>query len=212
MEVILLERIARLGAIGDVVNVKNGFARNYLIPQSKALRANEANKKVFEAQRAALEAQNQERRAEAEKQAAALQEAVVTVIRQASDDGKLYGSVAVRDVSDALEAEGHQIDRRLIDLNQAIKSLGLYDVTVNLHPEVPVTIKVHVARNADSPIPQELLEEEPAAQELPEEAETPALADSDEAPVEASQEAEKADEEANIAEADSESESVKNAV
>ncbi len=160
MEVILLERIARLGAVGDVVSVKNGFARNYLIPQAKALRANEANKQVFEAQREALESKNADLRAVAQKQAETMQDAVVTVIRQASDDGKLYGSVAVRDVSDALDAEGHKVDRRLIDLNQAIKNLGLYEVTVNLHPEVPVTIKVHVARNADSPIPQELVEDE----------------------------------------------------
>lgn len=163
MEVILLERIARLGGIGDVVKVKNGFARNYLIPQEKALRASKENKDVFESRRDALEAQNNERKAEAQKQADKMQDLVVTVIRQASDDGKLYGSVAVRDVSDALEAEGHQVDRRLIDLNNTIKTLGLYEVSVNLHPEVPVVIKVHVARNADSPIPQELLEEEEAA-------------------------------------------------
>lgn len=163
MEVILLERIARLGGIGDVVKVRNGFARNYLIPKEKALRASDENKALFESRREVLEAQNNERKAAAEKQAATMQDVLVTVVRQASDDGKLYGSVAVRDVSDALEAEGHHVDRRLIDLNQAIKSLGLYEVTVNLHPEVPVVIKVHVARNADSPIPQELMEEpEPA--------------------------------------------------
>ncbi len=160
MEVILMERIARLGGVGDVVNVKNGFARNYLIPTEKALRASKANKELFESRRAALVAQNDERKAEAEKTAANMGDVIVTVVRQASDDGKLYGSVAVRDVSDALEAEGHTVDRRLIDLNQAIKNLGLYEVTVNLHPEVPVVIKVHVARNADSPIPQEMLEED----------------------------------------------------
>jgi large subunit ribosomal protein L9 len=162
MEVILLERIARLGGVGDVVSVKNGFARNYLIPQEKALRASNENKAVFESRRESLEAQNNERKTAAEKQASGMQDVLVTVVRQASDDGKLYGSVAVRDVAEALEAEGHHVDRRLIDLNQAIKSLGLYEVTVNLHPEVPVVIKVHVARNADSPIPQELLEEEEA--------------------------------------------------
>ena len=160
MEVILMERIARLGGVGDVVNVKNGFARNYLIPSEKALRASKANKELFESRRAVLVAQNDERKAEAEKMAASMGEVIVTVVRQASDDGKLYGSVAVRDVSDALEAEGHTVDRRLIDLNQAIKNLGLYEVTVSLHPEVPVVVKVHVARNADSPIPQELLEED----------------------------------------------------
>lgn len=163
MEIILLERISRLGGVGDIVSVKNGFARNYLIPQKKALRASKENKDVFEAQRAAYESQNQERKAAAEVQAQTMNDIIVTVVRQASDDGKLYGSVAVRDVADALAAEGHEVDRRLIDLNQAIKSLGLYEVTVNLHPEVPVIIKVHVARNADSPIPQELLEEEAEA-------------------------------------------------
>lgn len=158
MDVILLERISRLGGIGDVVKVRNGFARNYLIPQKKALRASKENREVFEAQREALEAQNAEAKAQAQTQAETLEGAIVTVVRQASDDGKLYGSVAVRDVADALEAEGHKVDRRLIDLNTAIKNLGLYDVTVNLHPEVPVTIKVHVARNADSPLPKELYE------------------------------------------------------
>ncbi len=159
MEVILLERISRLGAIGDVVNVRNGFARNYLIPQSKALRANKANREVFEAQRDQLEKTNIERRDAAQIEAKKLEGVVVTVVRQASDDGKLYGSVSVRDVSDALEADGHTVDRRLIDLNATIKSLGLYNVTVSLHPEVPVTIQVHVARNADSPLPSEMLEE-----------------------------------------------------
>lgn len=160
MEIILLERISRLGGVGDVVDVKNGYARNYLIPQNKALRANKANKEAFETQRGTLEKQNAERRSEAEAQAKTLEGIIVTVVRQASDDGKLYGSVAVRDVSDAMEAEGHTIDRRLIDLNTAIKNLGVYDVTINLHPEVAVIVRVHVARNADSPLPEELLEEE----------------------------------------------------
>lgn len=166
MEVILLERIARLGGVGDVVSVKNGFARNYLIPTEKALRASNENKALFEGRREALVAQNNERKTAAEKQASSMGDVLVTVVRQASDDGKLYGSVSVRDVSDALEAEGHTIDRRLIDLNQTIKTLGLYEVSVNLHPEVPLMVKVHVARNADSPIPQELLEEEVAAEEV----------------------------------------------
>ncbi len=163
MELILLERIARLGAIGDVVNVKNGFGRNYLIPTGKALRANKKNKEVVEAQKDQLEAQNQVRKGEAQKQASTLDGIVVTVIRQASDDGKLYGSVAVRDVSDALEAAGHKVDRRYIDLNATIKSLGLYEVTIGLHAEVPVKIKVHVARNADSPLPQDMQEADAAA-------------------------------------------------
>lgn len=164
MEVVLLERVARLGNVGDVVDVKGGFGRNYLVPQGKALRATEANKKRIETERAVLEKHNAERKAEAEKQSAKLADVVVTVVRQASEDGKLYGSVAVRDVATALAEAGHVIDARLIDLTETIKSLGLYQVTVSLHPDVPVSVKVHVARNADSPIPQELVEEEaPAA-------------------------------------------------
>lgn len=160
MEVILLERISRLGGIGDVVKVKDGFGRNYLIPFKKALRASDTNKALFESQREGLEKVNAERRAAAQAQAATLEGVVATVIRQASDDGKLYGSVAVRDVAESLEAQGLKIDRRLIDLNTAIKNLGVYEVTINLHAEVPVKIKVHVARNADSPMPQDLVEAE----------------------------------------------------
>ncbi|MAR57126.1 MAG: 50S ribosomal protein L9 [Rickettsiales bacterium] len=161
MEVILLERVARLGGIGDTVKVKNGYGRNFLIPQGKALRASEANIKRFEAQRDVLEKQNQERLSEAKKLADKMEGLIVTVVRQASDDGKLYGSVSVRDIGDAMEAEGFDVDRSAIDLNAAIKSLGLYEVTVSPHPEVPVVVKVHVARNADSPIPQEMLDDEP---------------------------------------------------
>ena len=162
MEVILLERISRLGGVGDVVKVKDGFARNYLIPTKKALRASKDNKAVFESQRETLEKQNLERKAAAEVQAKKLEGVIATVVRQAADDGKLYGSVAVRDVAEALEAQGHKVDRRLIDLNATIKSIGLYDVTINLHPEVPVKVKVHVARNADSPLPQDIVEAEEA--------------------------------------------------
>lgn len=162
MEVILLERISRLGGVGDVVKVKDGFGRNYLIPFKKALRASEDNRKLFESQRAVLEKQNNERKAAAELEAKKLEGVIAVVVRQASDDGKLYGSVAVRDVAEALEAQNVKVDRRLIDLNTAIKSLGLYDVTINLHPEVPVKIQVHVARNADSPLPQDIAEAEEA--------------------------------------------------
>lgn len=159
MEVILLERVARLGAIGDVVSVKPGFARNYLIPQEKALRATKANKQVFEGRRDALAAKDAERKTEAEKLVATLSDVTVTVVRQASEGGQLYGSVAVRDIADALEAEGHTIDRSIINLNEAIKSLGLYQVGIRPHAEVETEIRVHVARNADSPIPEEVLEE-----------------------------------------------------
>ncbi len=160
MEVILLEHVARLGGVGEVVKVRNGFARNYLIPGKKAVRATKENKSFIDSQRDALEKQNQNRKAEAEKIAATMQDVTVTVVRQASEDGKLYGSVAVRDITDALEVEGHTVDRRLIDLRTAIKSLGVFSATVNLHPEVHVDIRVHVARNADSPLPDEMLEQE----------------------------------------------------
>lgn len=156
MDVILLERISRLGSVGDVVKVKNGFARNFLLPQKKALRATDDNKKVFEGKRAVLEKQNNETKAVAEKQAAGMQNLSVSIIRQASEDGKLYGSVAARDVEIALAEAGHKIERRFIDLTTAIKSLGVYEATVNLHPEVHVKVKVQVARNAEGLLAQEL--------------------------------------------------------
>jgi len=156
MDVILLERIARLGSVGDVVKVKNGFARNFLFPQKKALRATEENKKVFEAKRAVLEKQNAESRAVAEKRAAGMQNLSVSIIRQASEDGKLYGSVAVRDVAQALSEAGHEIERRYIDLTTAIKSLGVYEATIHLHPEVSVPVRIQVARNAEGLLSQEL--------------------------------------------------------
>lgn len=166
MEVILLERINRLGAVGDVVKVKPGFARNFLLPLKKALRATDENKKVFEAKRAVLEKQSNDAKKEAEKLAKGMQNLSVTIIRQASEDGKLYGSVAVRDVADALKEAGHTIERRLIDLNTAIKNLGVYEAVVNLHPEVQVPVKVQVARNAESLLAQEL--EAPAKEEAAE--------------------------------------------
>lgn len=168
MDVILLERIARLGGVGDVVKVKNGFGRNFLLPQKKALRATEENKKVFEGRRAVLEKQNAEGKAAAEKLAAGMQNLAVSIIRQAAEDGKLYGSVAVRDIAVALEEAGHKVERRHIDLTTAIKSLGVYEATVHLHPEVSVAVKVQVARNAEGLLAQELAakqaEEAPAAE------------------------------------------------
>lgn len=163
MQVILLERISRLGNVGDTVNVKPGFARNYLLPTKKALRATQENKAFFDAQRDVLERQNADARAAAEKHAAGMQNLSVTVIRQAADDGKLYGSVAVRDIAEALKEAGHDIERRLIDLNSTIKSLGVYNAIINLHAEVQVPLKVHVARNLDSKLPTELDESEEAA-------------------------------------------------
>ncbi|HEY0149209.1 MAG TPA: 50S ribosomal protein L9 [Allosphingosinicella sp.] len=149
MDVILLERIEKLGAIGDVVTVKNGFARNFLLPNGKALRANESNRKVFEANRERIESQNAERRAEAEKESSTIDGVTVQLIRQASNTGQLYGSVSARDLVEALEAEGHKIAKNQIVLNKPIKSIGLQDVKIALHPEVSVTIRVNVARSPE---------------------------------------------------------------
>jgi large subunit ribosomal protein L9 len=149
MEVILLERVEKLGAIGDVVTVKNGFARNYLLPRNKALRANEANRKVFEANKAKIVADNDAKRVEAEAAAKGVDGASVTLIRQASNTGQLYGSVAVRDIVEALVADGKKIAKQQIVLDKPIKSIGVYDVRVALHPEVSVTVKINVARSPE---------------------------------------------------------------
>jgi large subunit ribosomal protein L9 len=149
MEVILLERIEKLGQIGDVVSVKNGFARNYLLPNKKALRANEANRKVFESNRARIEADNAERRSEAEKSAGGVDGKTVQLIRQASNVGHLYGSVSARDIVEALEKEGAKVAKSQIVLDRPIKAIGMHDVRVALHPEVSVTIKVNVARSPE---------------------------------------------------------------
>ena len=149
MDVILLERVEKLGAIGDVVKVKDGFARNFLLPNKKALRANEANRKVFEANRARIESDNANRRGEAEKEAGSFKDASVTLIRQASNTGQLYGSVAVRDLVEALVADGHKVTKSQVVLDKPIKSIGLYTVRVALHPEVTVTVKVNVARSPE---------------------------------------------------------------
>jgi large subunit ribosomal protein L9 len=149
MDVILLERVEKLGAIGDVVKVKDGFARNFLLPNKKALRANEANRKVFEANRARIESENANRRGEAEKEAVSFKDASVTLIRQASNTGQLYGSVAVRDLVEALVADGHKVTKSQVVLDKPIKSIGLYDVRVALHPEVTVVVKVNVARSPE---------------------------------------------------------------
>ncbi|OAN60148.1 50S ribosomal protein L9 [Sphingomonas sp. TDK1] len=149
MEVILLERVEKLGHIGDVVKVKDGFARNFLLPRKKALRANEANRKVFEANRERIEAENATRRVEAEKESKTLEGVSVTLIRQASNTGQLYGSVAVRDLVDVLTADGHKVNKAQIVLDRPIKAIGLYEVRVALHPEVAVTVKVNVARSPE---------------------------------------------------------------
>ena len=149
MDVILLERVEKLGAIGDVVKVKDGFARNFLLPRKKALRANEANKKVFEANRERIVADNAARRTDAEAEAKTLEGVSVTLIRQSSNTGQLYGSVAVRDLVDALVADGHKVDKSQIALDRPIKAIGLHEVKVSLHPEVAVTVKVNVARSPE---------------------------------------------------------------
>jgi large subunit ribosomal protein L9 len=149
MEVILLERIEKLGAIGDVVKVKNGYARNFLLPNNKALRANESNRKVFEANRERIEATNAERRSAAEKDSKGIEGATVQLIRQASNVGQLYGSVSARDLTEALEAQGHKVAKNQIVLDRPIKSIGMQEVKVALHPEVSVTIRVNVARSPE---------------------------------------------------------------
>jgi large subunit ribosomal protein L9 len=149
MEVILLERVEKLGGIGDVVTVKNGFARNYLLPNKKALRANESNRKVFEANRARIEEENASRRSDAEKAAKGVDGKTVQLIRQASNTGQLYGSVSARDIVDALEAEGAKVTKSQVVLDRPIKAIGMHDVKVALHPEVAVTVKVNVARSPE---------------------------------------------------------------
>ncbi|HYD14817.1 MAG TPA: 50S ribosomal protein L9 [Hyphomicrobium sp.] len=149
MEVILLERIEKLGAIGDVVKVKNGYARNFLLPNGKALRANESNRKVFESNRERIEAQNAERRAAAESESKGIDGATVQLIRQASNTGQLYGSVSARDLAELLEAQGHKLAKNQIVLDRPIKAIGMHDVRIALHPEVAVTIHVNVARSPE---------------------------------------------------------------
>ncbi|EQB18399.1 MAG: ribosomal protein [Novosphingobium lindaniclasticum] len=149
MDIILLERVEKLGAIGDVVSVKDGYARNYLLPNKKALRANEKNKKVFEANRAKIEADNAERRSSAEAHSGNVEGKQVVLIRASSNSGQLYGSVSVRDIVDALNEQGAEVSKQMIVLERPIKTIGVFDVRVNLHPEVSVTIKVNVARSPD---------------------------------------------------------------
>jgi large subunit ribosomal protein L9 len=149
MEIILLERIEKLGTIGDVVTVKDGYARNFLLPNKKALRANDANRQVFEANRDRLEAENAARRDEAAKAGANVDGAELVLIRASSNSGQLYGSVNVRDIADALREKGFDINKSQIVLERPIKTIGLFDVRVALHPEVQVTVKTNVARSDD---------------------------------------------------------------
>lgn len=149
MEVILLERIEKLGQMGDVVNVKPGFARNYLLPREKALRATDANKKRFEGQRAQLEAENLKLREEADAVAKKMEGLSVILTRQAGEAGQLYGSVNARDIAAEISAAGFTVSRSQVNLAHPIKTLGLFDLTVNLHPEVSTVVTANVARSAE---------------------------------------------------------------
>ena len=149
MEVILLERISRLGLMGDTVKVKDGFARNFLLPQGMALRANDTNKKKFEGQRAQLEARNLERKSEAAQVAEKLDGKSFIVVRSAGETGQLYGSVSTRDIADLLTAEGFTVNRNQIELNHPIKTIGLTNVAIALHPEVEVTVTLNIARSSE---------------------------------------------------------------
>jgi len=174
MEIILLERVEKLGQIGDVVKVKPGFARNYLLPQKKALRATKANLAVFEKQRAQIEANNLKLKGEAEKIAGRMDDVHIVVIRQAGDTGQLYGSVSARDIAEALTAAGYTISRGQVAIEHPIKTLGLEKVRIRLHPEVSVIVTVNVARSAEEAemqrerggmvVPAALEEEEAAAE------------------------------------------------
>lgn len=149
MDVILLERIAKLGQMGDVVKVRDGFARNFLLPNHKALRATKENKARFDTMKVELEARNLERRKDAEAVAEKLAGQSVVMLRQAGESGQLYGSVSTRDIAEGFTAQGFALDRLQVVLNHPIKTLGVHVVPVTLHPEVEVTVKVNVARNAE---------------------------------------------------------------
>ena len=149
MKVVLLERVENLGAIGDVVTVKDGFARNYLLPRDKARRATSANLKAFELDRVAIEARNEKNKADAQKVADKIDGQTDVMIRQAGETGHLYGSVAARDVAEVIQSEGGKVERSQVVLNTAIKALGVHEVPVRLHPEVRATVKINIARSAD---------------------------------------------------------------
>jgi len=149
MKVILLERVERLGSLGEIVTVKDGFARNYLLPRAKALRATQANMKVFEGQRADIETRNANARAAAAKAGERLDGNFYVMIRQAGDSGQLYGSVSGRDIADAVNAEGGKVDRSMVVLDKPIKTLGVHAIKVRLHAEVTATVSINIARSVD---------------------------------------------------------------
>tara|TARA_R110000787_G_scaffold137458_19_gene250680 strand:- start:15924 stop:16514 length:591 start_codon:yes stop_codon:yes gene_type:complete len=166
MEVVLLERVEKLGQMGDVVTVKPGFARNFLLPQNKALRANKANLAYFESQRVQLEAANLERRKEAEAVAAQVDGREIVMVRQAGESGQLYGSVSARDIADSARETGFMVGRSQVDLNQPIKELGRYNIRIILHPEVDATILINVARSAEDAEAQKIASEQAAEADL----------------------------------------------
>lgn len=149
MQIILLKRIARLGKLGDIVNVKNGFARNFLLPKKKALRATEANKAIFESQRYELEAKNQESKVHAEKTAEVLNDRIFVVVRSAGESGHLYGSVTTKDIAEILANEGFEVARTQIALNNPLKTIGLHNLNIALHSDVVVNIVVNIARSVE---------------------------------------------------------------
>ncbi len=165
MEIILLERIEKLGQMGEVVKVKDGYARNFLLPQKKALRATDENRSMFETQRVQLEAHNLERRGEAETVASKLDGTRYVVLRQASDTGQLYGSVTIRDIADAVVDAGFRVEKRQVSLTSPIKTLGIHDVRINLHPEVSASVSVNVARSEEEAEAQNAAPTEGAAPE-----------------------------------------------
>ena len=212
MEVILLERVEKLGAIGDVVKVKNGFARNYLLPNKKALRANDANRKLFEANRARIEEENAEKRSDAEKASKGVDGKTVQLIRQASNVGNLYGSVSARDIADALETVGAKVAKSQVVLDRPIKTIGMHEVKIALHPEVAVTVKVNVARSPEEAdlqaqgidVLQQMFEEQAAPLAAEDLAATEAEVEASEAPADEAPAAEAAAEETPAAEAPAE--------
>ncbi|POF28805.1 50S ribosomal protein L9 [Roseibium marinum] len=154
MQVILLERIARLGQMGDTVRVRDGYARNFLLPQGKALRANKANLERFQNERAQLEARNLERKSEAEAVSSKLNGEILVMIRSAGETGQLYGSVSTRDIAEGLTGTGFSVARSQVELRTPIKTIGLHSVLIRLHPEVEVSVTVNVARSTDEAVRQ----------------------------------------------------------
>ena len=170
MEVILLERVENLGNVGEIVKVKDGYARNFLIPQGKVLRANNENKALFETKKAEIEKANSDKKAAAEKDAKKISDKFVVLIRQAGEDGRLYGSVAARDISDLIKELGVEVSKSQVSLAEPIKYLGVYPQKVSLHAEVPVTVNVNVARSESEAKEAEKLFLNPPKEENNEEA------------------------------------------